>query len=220
VGKNIERLVESTNNIVAKGKKFLANPDNVRNIMSSPDLASALLSHSGYIDIGKKLREATFNKRLEILTAARSSNVNMRGNIIEQIITEGSNFHRIEDLCFELEIGSRVLVDVKTKILALSSSPKGYNIDKFLEELAQGNTVFSFYFIGINPEASAIKTCFVSSFCETIIDMTRIVFHWAGRNSRGVTQLTGDFRKLFSDDFIENIDIPKARTFLEMLLNN
>ncbi|MBI1913870.1 MAG: hypothetical protein HYS12_03895 [Planctomycetes bacterium] len=155
----------------------------------------------------------------EILTAAQIDNVNERGNTIEQIITKGANVHGLEDLKFTLKLGATVLVDVKTKILALSSSPKGYNIDKVLITFAQGRTAVSFIFIGINLQNRSLSTRLVSILDRTILAATRIQFHWAGRNSRGVTQLTGDLSGLFLSSFQEQVDVAGAKAFLQRLID-
>ena len=89
-------------------------------------------------------------KECEILEAAQIDNINLRGNTIEQFITETENFHSLEDISRTLVLGPEFKIDIKTKILALASSQKGYNIDKLLRELASGNIVFSFFFIGID----------------------------------------------------------------------
>lgn len=47
---------------------------------------------------------------------------------------------------------------------------------------------------------------------------TRIQFHWAGRNSRGVTQLTGEFSHVFTKDYKEQIDEAEAKAYLQRLL--
>ncbi|NMA31103.1 MAG: hypothetical protein GX941_04780, partial [Candidatus Methanofastidiosa archaeon] len=47
--------------------------------------------------------------------------------------------------------------DIKTKIMVLASAPKGYNLDKMLEFLAEDNTVFMIYLVGIDYEKDYIK---------------------------------------------------------------
>jgi hypothetical protein len=64
-----------------------------------------------------------------------------------------------------------------------------------------------------------VVTCLVSIFDKTILNATRVQFHWAGRNSRGVTQLTGDISSLFRSNFIESIDIDQAQDFLQRLID-
>ena len=141
---NVERLVESTNAIVPTGKRFEPTEQESNNILLSPDIAEKLSAHPEYIQLGEDLAHLVEQNLTEILEAAKIENVNLRGNKIEQIITSGGNFHSLEDFSRTLEIGTEVKVDIKTKIIALSSNPKGYNIDKVLKALAVGNTVFHF----------------------------------------------------------------------------
>jgi len=80
--------------------------------------------------------------------------------------------------------------DVKTKIMILNSNPKAYNIDKFLKFLCEDNTVFLFYFIGIDT-TKIVNQVLVSVFQKDLLQSTIALKHWAGRNSRGVTQFIG-----------------------------
>jgi hypothetical protein len=157
-------------------------------------------------------------QRGTILRAAEIDNINLRGNRIEQIITTASNLHSLEDLAFGLgEL--RLLVDVKTKLLNLASSPKGYNIDKLLIQLSNGNCSLSFFFVGIDSQERSVVTRLVSVLDNAILKATRIQFHWAGRNSRGVTQLIGDLSPIFLPAFRERIDSASADLFLKKLVN-
>lgn len=215
---NIVRLVESTNAIVPTGQRFEPTEKEHKNILISPEIAKLLSTHPEYIQLGKDL-DVLVEQNLEaILEAAKIENINLRGNKIEQIITTAGNLHSLEDFSRTLTIGHEVKVDIKTKILTLSSSPKGYNIDKVLKALAIGNTVFSFFFIGINTDQKFVVTCLVSILDEKILSATRIQFHWAGRNSRGVTQLTGDLNSIFAPEFSETINIKRAQEFLQNLI--
>ena len=110
-------------------------------------------------------------------------------------------------------------VEIKTKLMDRASSPKAYNIDKALQTLARPNTLIVFCFVGINISEESTTTSTVSILDSTVIRATRIQFHWAGRNSRGVTQLTGDLGPLFSPEFEETIDQDAAVAFLEDLIN-
>ena len=132
----------------------------------------------------------------KILKLAQIDNVNLRGNAIEQLVTDAGNLHAADDVQRRLTI-AEVRVDIKTKILTLTSNPKGYNIDKVLRLLATGNVVFSFFIIGIHPADRTIATSLVSILDARILRHTRVQFHWAGRASRGVTQLSGDLGWLF-----------------------
>ena len=80
--------------------------------------------------------------------------------------------------------------DVKTKIMILSSNPKAYNLDKILEFLSREKSVFMFYFVGVDP-TRIVNTVLVSMFQTDLLQSTILLKHWAGRNSRGVTQFEG-----------------------------
>ncbi len=213
------RLVEQTHAIVATGIRFEPSPIQTHHILDAPALARSLSHHLEYVQIHADLSQLVQVNRDAILTAGRIDNINLRGNAIEQIITQAGNFHSIEDASRTLTLGTEVKIDIKTKILSLSSSPKGYNIEKILKALSDGNTVVCFFFVGVDMEAEIIKTCLVSIFDRTILNATRIQFHWAGRNSRGVTQLSGDLKTLFGPEFAENVDISAAQAFLQKLID-
>jgi hypothetical protein len=215
---NLIRLVEATNNIVPSGSRYLPTLEERRNILMSAEIAHALLSNSEYQSLGIALGQLVVENQTAILEAGEIDNVNVRGNRIEQIITNAANFHGLEDLSFTLSLGSRILVDIKTKILTLASSPKGYNVDKILRSLGAGSTVFCFFFIGLNLETQTLSTRLVSILDTSILNATRIQFHWAGRNSRGVTQLTGNFSTIFSSGYCETVDDAQAKSFLQMLI--
>src|SRR5439155_1530713 len=204
---NLARLVEATNNISPTGVRFEPSAAECETILTAADLSARLSSHHEYVALGTQLAENIDRRKDSILKAAEINNINERGNTIEQLITEGTNVHGAEDLKFVLQVGTTVFVDVKTKLLSLSSSPKGYNIDKVLIALAQGRTVFSFFFLGIDLRARSLSTRLVSILDQTILAATRIQFHWAGRNSRGVTQLAGDLSSIFDSAFVESVDV-------------
>ncbi|MCM1104529.1 MAG: hypothetical protein NC409_10545 [Clostridium sp.] len=52
-----------------------------------------------------------------------------------------------------------------------------------------------------------------------LLDGTRIIKHWAGRNSRGVTQYDGSALERVLSDFDARIDREAAAAFLERCLN-
>lgn len=164
------------------------------------------------------MAESVQASRAAILGAAQIDNVNIRGNRIEQIVTSAGNLHRAEDIAERLSSGVEVNIDVKTKLLNLASSPKAYNIDKVLRLLANGNSAFAFLFIGIDLHQNTVSSRLVSILDRVILDATRIQFHWAGRNSRGVTQLAGDLSSLYLPGFREVIDLISAREFLSRLI--
>jgi hypothetical protein len=220
---NIERLVEKTNAIFPTGTRFKPSLEQLQNIMKSPETANRLSQHSDYILLGEELSQIVQSNTEAILRAGEIDNINQRGNAIEQIITSSGNLHGIEDftktLQLEMETEINVKIDVKTKNLALNSNPKGYNIDKILELLSVRNTVFCFFFLGVDLKSQNIVTRLVSMFDYTILNSTHTQPHWAGRNSRGATQLSGDLSSLFSPDFRESINVNEARDFLQKLID-
>jgi hypothetical protein len=216
---NLIRLVQATDEIVATDTRANLSEFDISNILGAPSLAQSLSDHPEYRAISERLRRVVDDKRSQIVDAAQVDNVNLRGNAIEQLVTEAGHFHRLDDLVFPLSVGSQVLVDVKTKILTLKSSPKGYNIDKYLRTLGQGRTVLSFFFIGVDTTARTVLTGFASTLDRSIIEATRMQFHWAGRNSRGVTQLTGDLTSVFRPGFREVVELGRAQVFLQELID-
>lgn len=107
--------------------------------------------------------------------------------------------------------------DVKTKIMILSSNPKAYNLDKMLEFLSRYRSVFMFYFVGVDP-GRIVNTVLVSMFQERLLRATIVLKHWAGRNSRGVTQFEGTT----INDLVMNpesgINGDEARQFLRRVM--
>lgn len=211
---NLARLVDATDAIAGTGKKFVLSPAGFDALKEAPNVASIVARSDAYHAVKRKLDAIVRERRDAILQASLIDNVNLRGNRIEQIISDATNQHGLEDLQFRLPEGHLVLVDVKTKMLDLQSNPKGYNVDKVLAMLTNGATTMSYYLIGIDRVQKNIYTSLVSILDSSLLDATRIQFHWAGRNSRGVTQLSSDLSAIFSSRFREEIDVPKARAFL------
>ena len=74
------------------------------------------------------------------------------------------------------------------------------------------------FLIGIDREGKRVAGRLVDILDSQLIPMTRTEFHWAGRNSHGVTQLAGDTSKFFESGFTRRVDVRVARDFLERLL--
>ena len=215
---NLARLVEATNAITSSAVRFEPSSEQTANVIRSAELAAWLTTQAEYGRLRDELNELVELNRQEILTAASIDNVKLRGDAIEGVLTRAGQVNNLEDFSRTLEIGPRVAIDIKTKILALASSPKAYNIEKFLRTLAAGSTVFDFFFVGIDVADQRLHTCLVSALDRTILAATRVQFHWAGRNSRGVTQLAGDLSRVFVPGFVEEIDVPQAQHFLDYLI--
>ncbi len=236
---NLERLVEKTNNISPTGKRFdVSIGKRLENIMNSPGRAASFACSEEYTDLLNDLNQRTNKFKNEILAAAGIKNVNLRGRIIEYVITGDDDSMRdkvIDYLKNSSDFPKMVTrngvgdyaksyqsyhieTDVKTKIMTLASAPKGYNLDKMLEFLSKDDSVFMLFLVGIDYEHKSIKTKLISIFQETLIANTAVQEHWAGRNSRGVTQFSGEAIKRIIMNEGNKIDIGRAKVFLEKVL--
>ncbi len=204
---------------IERGERNVApTPKQIENILKASTM-SISAEQNGELDrVEAVLLKNLSSKTSEVLAAAEIDNVNLRGNRIEQLLSGGANFHKIEDQTFEVAGQIRILVDLKTKMLDLASSPKLYNIDKTLAALADGKTVFCLFFIGVDAKKRTVQGRLVDILDAHLLDLTRIQFHWAGRNSRGVTQMTGSARDFLVPSFQRRIDPAKASSFLTKFL--
>ena len=171
-----------------------------------------------------------------ILIASRIENVNIRGRLIEYLITTENNTI-LDDLRYiesQLPVydtknglgdyvrefpNRKTYTDIKTKIMYLGSNPKAYNVDKFLECMSKEKSVFMFYFVGINE--GGLANCVLCSVYEKrIIDATIFQLHWAGRATRGVAQFNGNSISniILSGNFSHDINLEQCRSFLRDLL--
>lgn len=235
---NLPRLVEATNNISPSGVKFYVSNTARRIILAAPSRAiNFVISHHA-TTLKSELDEKVSKYRNEILLASLIENVNVRGRIIEYLIA-GDDEDIRQSLITALKSDTNEIpvfktnnalgdyqrkfdafdteTDIKTKIMILNSNPKAYNLDKMLEFLAGDYAVFMFYFIGMDP-GKIVKTILVSMFQRNLLESTILLRHWAGRNSRGVTQFEGKaINQLIEQQSIE-IDEIKAREFLEEII--
>ncbi len=235
---NLVRLVEATNNISPSGKKFEISPQQKSIILNSIERAIKFIDSNEYLQLKKELDEKVRKYKNEILIAGFIENVNIRGRIIEYLIA-GEDDNLRKKLIEALRKNSRKIpsfrtkntlgdytrifknyntaTDVKTKIMILSSNPKGYNIDKLLEFLSNNQAVFMFYFIGLEPN-KIVNQILVSMFQTDLLKSTILLKHWAGRHSRGVTQFEGNtiHRLIISPN--NKIDEKESKKFLETLI--
>jgi hypothetical protein len=237
---NLTRLVATTNGIVPTGKRFdVSVGERLQNIMNAPERAIAFSGSLDYSDLLSDLDERTSKYENEIFVAACIENVNLRGRIIEYIIAGDDVEMRrqvIESLIKHTEFPRMITrdglgdyakrypdyyteTDIKTKIMVLASAPKGYNLDKMLEFLAEDDTVFMIYLVGIDYERKTIKTKLISMFQNTLLNNTVIQAHWAGRNSRGVSQFNGEAVKHIILNEENMIDKQTAKMFLDKILS-
>lgn len=235
---NLDRLVETTNNIAPKGKRFMPNESQMECIRRSVDRAISFMRSAEYEILNDDLNDRVRAAESEIAIAALIDNVNMRGRIIEYLITAEDDLKATLMRCLHTrqplpeiftadELGDYerkfedylTETDIKTKVLSLSSNPKGYNIDKLLSFLSEEKSVYLVYVIAID-EAGTIQTRLCSMFNRQLLSGTRIIKHWAGRNSRGVTQYEGRALEKIVEDFDPGIDYEASQDIITDFLQS
>jgi hypothetical protein len=208
---NLARLVEATNNISPSGVKYDVSNKTAPIILDAPKRALRFIASKDYSTLKAELDAQVSKFKTEILLAALIENVNVRGRIIEYLIA-GEDETLRQQLVSALKSRNKDIpqfktenalgdyqkqfdsfdteTDVKTKIMILNSNPKAYNLDKILEFLTSDRSVFMFYFVGVDP-GKIVNTVLVSMFQTKLLRSTILLKHWAGRNSRGVSQFEG-----------------------------
>lgn len=234
---NLERLVEKTNAIVPTGKRFQPGEHDLQIIRDAPQRADEFLSSTEYADLKEDLDGRIGKVQNEIAIAAFIDNVNIRGRIIEYLITSDGGTLReriidclrnnkpIPEFKTEDKLGDywkdydhySTATEIKTKVLFLNSNPKAYNIDKLLFFLSGPDSIYMIYIVGIDDNGK-ISAVLCSVFDERILDGTTYLFHWAGRNSRGVTQFMGNSLLDILTHPQGHIDRNKANVHIEKML--
>ena len=237
---NLLRLVDASSNIKPINQKFNPSEEDLANIYDSVLRAEKFVKSYNFHILEKDLNDRCDKNSNEILIASHIENTNIRGRLIESLITSNEeerrhiieNLHNLEaalpsydtknglgDYCRNFD-NVDTYTDVKTKIVYLNSNPKAYNIDKFLKQMSDPRSIFLFFFIGVD-EKSIFRTLLCSVYHGKLIDNTILQFHWAGRNTRGTAQFNGAAidEMLNEKDFENQIDTNKAKVFLKILLN-
>lgn len=235
---NLIRLVEATTGISPSGKKYEVSTEDNSLIKQAPERASKFIISKEYLELKSDLDGKVEKYKNEILIAGFIENVNIRGRIIEYLIAgedeelranlvkelhnsdkKISRFGTKNDLGDYTKIFSEyhTATDIKTKIMVLKSNPKAYNIDKMLDFLSKNKSVFMFYFIGIEPNKIVAQTL-ISMFQKDLMKSTILLKHWAGRNSRGVTQFEGEIIHKLILSSNNEINIKDSQLFLEKLI--
>lgn len=237
---NLSRLVDASSNIKPVNKKFEPTKVELSNIFDSIRRASSFVKSDNYSILKDDLNERCNKCRKEILIASHIENTNIRGRLIESLITSSdderqhiiSNLQDLEaalpsydtknglgDYYREFNNGD-TYTDIKTKVIYLNSNPKAYNVDKFLKQMSNSKSVFLFFFIGVD-EQSIFRTLLCSVYHGKLIDNTILQFHWAGRNTRGAAQFNGVAidEMLKEQTFTNIIDEKKSEAFLSVLLD-
>lgn len=234
---NLDRLVEATNNISPIGKKFSPTDSQIECIRESVNRAVSFMISSDYDILNDDLNKRVKAVESEIAIAAFIDNVNLRGRIIEYLITSEDDLKNtlIQSLRnktplpkiytadklgdYEKEFECYLTeTDIKTKILFLQSNPKGYNIDKLLSFLSEERSVYLIYVVAID-ENKHISTRLCSMYNQQLLHGTRIMKQWAGRNSRGVTQYDGKALEEIVFNFDPYIDTVESQDFLAKCLH-
>lgn len=237
---NLERLVESTNKIKPSKTRESLDETELKNLYNSPNRAIKFVLSNDYTTLLNDLRNRCKEVKDAILVASHIDNVNIRGRLIEVLITADKdnrnkllqNLKEAENLLptysTKNDLGDYVkhfkdsdsYTDIKTKVLYLDSNPKAYNIDKFLKCMGKGNSVFMFFFVGID-ETGIINTILVSVFHDKLQKTTLLQQHWAGKSTRGTAQFNGKtINELLKDEhFVNNINEQESKLFLKNLLS-
>lgn len=237
---NLARLVDATSNIKSINQKFVPSEEDKKNIYNSVIRAEAFVISPNYIILNDDLNERCNKCRNEILIASHIENTNIRGRLIEALITSDDeerrkiieNLHDMENALpsYDTKNGlgdyyrefknADTYTDIKTKVIYLNSNPKAYNVDKFLKQMADPRSVFMFFFIGVD-EQGIFNTLLCSVYHNKLIDNTILQFHWAGRSSRGAAQFNGSAidEMLNEKRFKNRIEKRNAEVFLNKLID-
>lgn len=238
---NLARLVEATSTTKPTLKRYNPDANAVSRIYSSVSKAREFVASKDYNALLKELDDRCKRFANEIMIASHIENINIRGRLIEQLIAADdserqeiiADIHKCEQQLPTYKStnslgdfrrtysGTKTFTDIKTKIVYLHSNPKAYNIDKFLEQMADGNSVLLFYFIGIDARRIT-RTILCSVYHRALLEdgNTIIQRHWAGLSRRGTAQFKGEIINgmLSSETFVNDIDEDTAKGFLAELI--
>lgn len=237
---NLTRLVDATSKIKPVNEKFLPTDLELTNIFNSIKRAQDFVTSNNFKVLEDDLNTRCKKCKNEILIAQRIENTNIRGRLIECLITSDDEqrtklLNNLKDLesalpTYDTRNGlgdyfvrydnGDTYTDIKTKVIYLNSNPKAYNIDKFLKQMSDTRSVFLFFFIGLD-ENSIFKTLLCSVYHSKLVDNVIFQFHWAGRSTRGVTQFSGSSidEMLQESSFVNHIDRIQCENFLRSLLD-
>jgi len=217
---NIARLVEETSQISSQKSAFMIDDKMKERIYQSLLYSFTMNNELQRVKAELDLLVFRNSDRIFEIAAEEASNVNLRGNRIEQLLTsEGLNQHGLADDTRELADGGRLLIDIKTSTGSATANAKLYNIDKQLKALSDGRTVSAVYLIHINAGQQELSTYMVNCFDEAILDHTLIQHHWSGRSSRGSSQLHAKvFQALDEDNRAPRLNKERALEFIDSLI--
>lgn len=223
--------------IVPHGSKYRLAEGEEEILFSAPLRTKKFLSSKYYDLLNDDLSARVAKVKNEIAIAAFIENVKIKGIIVEYLITNDGG--STKEMLIDALVNDKPLpsiksandlgdynfnfdeyetkTDIKTKVLFLGSNPKAYNIDKFLEFLSKEKSVYLLYFVGVDKNKE-ITTFLCPVFDKRLLNATRIINHWVGRNSRGVAQFNGEeIAKILQEKQLD-IDTEKAQAFIEQII--
>ena len=140
---NLARLVDATSNIKPTNQKFIPSEEEKNNIYNSVIRAESFVTSPNYTILNDDLNERCNKCRNEILVASHIENTNIRGRLIEALITSDEeerlqiieNLHDMENALpsYDTKNGlgdyyrefknADTYTDIKTKVIYLNSNP-------------------------------------------------------------------------------------------------
>lgn len=234
---NLERIVQATHEIQPTGVKYNPTEKEIQCIINAPNRTIDFMETMDFTKVKQDLDNRTNAVRDEIAIIERCvNNVNLRGRLIEYFITSDDTSTKEEIIQqvvnnkpisllytgdslgdWSLRAGEYSLeIDIKSKILTLSSNPKAYNIDKLLTFLSKPYSVYLIFLVAVNN--GEITTELTSIYQKQLLDGTRIQQHWSGRNSRGEAQFDGNSLDLLISNPKRIIEVSRAREYMKQLI--
>jgi len=203
---NYERIYGQTSSIQGKRPRFTPSESQKVILQSSHQRSYEFFNSSYFQELSNDLKQRVERNSKAIIIASTFVNAKMRGEIIEHLITSDDDTKLSElRLCLENNTmpnftnphgladyerifgNTKAGTDIKTKVMYLPSQPKGFSIDEILLYLSEENTVFLFYWVGIEKDES-LRLQLLPVFESNMLKKSRIQKHWSGINRRGHIQ--------------------------------
>lgn len=88
-----------------------------------------------------------------------------------------------------------------------------------LRLLAKPDSLLAFFIVGLDAKRGRVFGRLLTVLDDALLESVRVREHWAGRDSRGVTQLSGGaWHRVFAETFERAISEEAARHFLQDLI--
>ena len=234
---NYERIYGLTSQIKAKKSKFIPSEKEMRFLMKSCNRSIKFLNgdffQDLFLDLNKRVKR---NSKAIVIAGTFVTNAKIRGEIIEYLITSDDET-KLSEICQSLEKkdipvvtnlhkladyeknypNTKTGTDIKTKVMYLDSQPKGFSIDDVLRFLCEENTVFLFYWVGIEQDET-LKLQLLPIFDKNMLKNSYIQKHWSGINSRGHVQFDGKSMKVILGDDNYSVTHLSERDAIETIM--